>query len=160
MTTLGTGLRRADFLRSGNKTGFNGVIWRPARHAYEAYGTLKGKRVYLGLYEDVLDAGIAASNYRLATEEERIAVQAAGREAVSASNRRVWANLTPAQRAERVRNATAGQTPEMRKAAQKKSPVTTEQRREYGKAGQLKRPAKDRRASAFKGWEARRAQAA
>ncbi len=159
MPSAGTGTRRANYLRLGNTTGFSGVIWRPTRGKYEAYGTLNGKRTYLGLYEDVLDAGIAASDYRLQTEDERMAIRAAAYEALSASVQRVWANLTPDQRAQRVRNATLAQDIEVRRAAQKKSPVTTEQRRVHSKAGQLKRPFKERSASSLKGWEVRRAQA-
>lgn len=55
-------------MNKNNKTGYKGVTYR--RGKYEAYGCLDGKIIRLGFYEDVHDAGIAASDWRLQHEAE------------------------------------------------------------------------------------------
>ena len=70
MATAGTGIGRAPHLKSTNKTGFVGVSWDARRGKWRACHRLNGKIVHLGLFEDVLDAGIAASDFRLAHADE------------------------------------------------------------------------------------------
>ena len=66
----GTGLRRATHLKSTNKTGFAGVSWDARQGKWRACHRLNGKTIHLGCFDDVLDAGIAASDFRLAHEAE------------------------------------------------------------------------------------------
>lgn len=42
-----------------NTSGYKGVIWNPRNNKWEAYIKANGKRKYLGLHKDVIDAAIA-----------------------------------------------------------------------------------------------------
>ena len=66
----GTGLRRASHLKSTNKSGYSGVSWDVRQERWRACYRLNGKTVHLGLFTDVHDAGIAASDFRLQHEQE------------------------------------------------------------------------------------------
>jgi hypothetical protein len=165
MATAGTGLRNASHLRRDNKTGFEGVRYVAKSGKYEAFCKLNGTRHYLGMYEDVLDAGCAASDFRLQHAAEREAIQKDVARRRSAKSKAMWDALTPEQKAERIRNATNKLTPEERKAVGQKAADT--RLAKYTKAelhetysnGQLKRTAAARRRSALKGQATRRARA-
>ncbi len=94
----GTGLRRAPHLRRTNKTGFVGVSWDAGKGKYRASGTIDGRLHHLGYFDDVLDAGVAASDFRLqhaaaikASKEREIANR-------SQASRKEWAKRSPAER--------------------------------------------------------------
>lgn len=70
MSTAGTGIRRAPHLKSTNKTGYTGVSWDARQGKWRACHRLNGKTIHLGCFDDVHDAGIAASDFRLQHEEE------------------------------------------------------------------------------------------
>ncbi len=48
-----------------NKTGFRGVRWDAKQKQYRAMCQVDGVRHELGYFDDVLDAGCAASDFRL-----------------------------------------------------------------------------------------------
>ncbi len=66
----GTGLRRATHLSSQNKTGYRGVCWYPRYGKWNAQVSPNGKLYNLGYFDDIHDAGIAASDFRLQHEAE------------------------------------------------------------------------------------------
>lgn len=79
MSTAGTDIRRATYLKSTNKTGFSGVHWDARQKKWRACVRLNGKTIHLGCFEDVLDAGVAASDFRLKHEAEIAEVFERGR---------------------------------------------------------------------------------
>lgn len=75
----GTGLRRATHLKSTNKTGYNGVSWDERMGKWRACYRLRGRTIHLGHFDDVHDAGIAASDFRLQHADEIAASYEVGR---------------------------------------------------------------------------------
>ena len=60
LSPLGTSINQINVgLRSDNKTGYKGVIFRKKTNKYEAKISYKGKRIWLGAYEDIIEAGKA-----------------------------------------------------------------------------------------------------
>ena len=113
MAMAGTG-RRHSSLPVSNATGFQGVSYNRQLKKYEASCTIRGKKIYLDVWDDVLDAGIAACDYRLAHAEE---IAEAKREA-------------NAKRSESIRRLRALQTPEERSDQTRRARRTTRERKE------------------------------
>jgi hypothetical protein len=65
-------------LKSTNKTGFSGVHWDTRQNKWRACVRLNGKTIHLGCFEDVLDAGVAACDFRLKHEAEIAAAHERG----------------------------------------------------------------------------------
>jgi hypothetical protein len=99
----GTGLTRATHLSRLNTTGFQGVSYNRHLRKYEASYTLRGKKAYLGVFDDVLDAGVAASDYRLAHAEEILEASIEARLSHSEATRRQRAAQTSEERKEQAR---------------------------------------------------------
>lgn len=106
----GTGLRRATHLSSRNHSGYRGVSWYSRDGVWRAQVHFDGKRIHLGYFEDVHDAGIAASDFRLQHAAELAAIQERGRRLKTRAIRARLADLTPDEHKERVRDNFAGTT--------------------------------------------------
>jgi len=59
-----------DDLHPKNKSGYRGVSWDTQHKSWRAGYKLRGQWIELGLFDDVHDAGIAASDFRLQHKEE------------------------------------------------------------------------------------------
>ena len=57
-------------LLATNKTGYDGVSYCRERKAYRAMVYLRGRQKCLGFFEDVHDAGCAASDWRIQNADE------------------------------------------------------------------------------------------
>jgi hypothetical protein len=57
------------------RSGFRGVTWSKTHGKWLASVKVDGKHVYLGVYEDAADAGIAASDFRLQMAIPRKVIQ-------------------------------------------------------------------------------------
>jgi glycosyltransferase involved in cell wall biosynthesis len=79
LSPLGTSINQINVgLRSDNKTGYKGVIFRKKTNKYEAKISYKGKRIWLGAYEDIIEAGKAYNKKALelfGDGNERVAIQ-------------------------------------------------------------------------------------
>lgn len=152
-----TGVARASFLRVGNQTGYSGVF-RVANGKYEASARVDGKRIYLGKFDDVHDAGIAASDFRLQHAVEIEAAYEVARLKRGRSAKRVADQRTPEERRAIVMKGVNARTTEERQLQSRKvrAKQTMAEKQEQGKRGQMKRPLEDRRASNIRGWETKR----
>lgn len=93
-----TGLGRATHLKGNNKTGFKGVSWDASRKKYRAAMMIDGRMYHLGYFDDVLDAGIAASDFRL---QQAAAIEASKQREIANRRRatsRQWAKRSIAER--------------------------------------------------------------
>lgn len=131
----GTGLRRATHLRKANKSGYRGVSWYPRYGKWIAQAHLGGVHYNLGYYDDVNDAGVAASDFRLQHKAEMEANQVRRSENASRSLKATLAKVPPEERKERARRGhetlgAKGRSARSRKAA---ATLTSEQRSEKGR---------------------------
>lgn len=51
-------------MRKNNTSGETGVTWNKARGKWEAFSGLNGRRVYLGLFENIKDAAIVVNDFK------------------------------------------------------------------------------------------------
>ncbi len=94
--------KRTPWLNSNNRSGYTGVSWDKQGQKWRACVRLRGKTVHLGFFEDVHDAGIAACDFRLAHEAERMESKAMGNENRSRSIKQHLASLSPEERRRRT----------------------------------------------------------
>lgn len=98
MATAGTGVGRTTHLKRTNKTGFIGVSWEASKGKYCASVKIDGRLYHLGYFDDVLDAGCAACDFRL---QHAAAIEASKqREIVNRrrASHRQWAKRSSAER--------------------------------------------------------------
>ena len=100
----GTGLRYTTYLSSRNRTGYRGVSWYDRDGAWRAQVEIDGKKIHLGYFHDVHDAGVAASDFRIQHAAELEAIQERGRKLKTRAVRKHLANLTPDEQKDRVRD--------------------------------------------------------
>jgi len=86
-----------------NQSGYRGVSWYPRYGKWRAQVNVERKHVFLGYFDDVHEAGIAASDFRLRHKEKLEANQERGRRRKTKAIRARLADLTPEQQRERVR---------------------------------------------------------
>jgi AP2 domain len=102
-----------------NRSGYRGVSWYPRYGKWLAQVHLSGKHWNLGYFDDVHDAGIAASDFRLQHEAELEGNQQRGRQLKTQANRVRVANLTAQERKELVQDNFAGTFEERSKRSRK-----------------------------------------
>lgn len=102
------------------RSGYRGVSWYPRYGVWRAQVQFKGKRIHLGYFHDVHDAGIAASDFRLQHAAEIAKVQEEGRRRKADSFKAYLANLSPEEQRDRVRNNFLNATCEERSARSRK----------------------------------------
>ena len=75
-----------------------GVSWEASKGKYRASVRVDGRLHHLGYFDDVLDAGVAASDFRLQQAE---AIEASKQREIAnrrKASRDEWAKRTPAER--------------------------------------------------------------
>jgi hypothetical protein len=84
--------------KSTNKSGYRGVSWDSQSGQWRAGYRTSGKTVHLGIFDDVHDAGCAASDYRLKHIVEINAAYERGRKGKSSTVKAHRASQTREQR--------------------------------------------------------------
>jgi hypothetical protein len=158
MSTEGTGLTRAKHLRSTNRTGYQGVAYERRNGKYRAYQMIDGKFFSLGYYDDVNDAGVAASDFRLKYAPVVDAIQKRRSAEKSVKARAAWAKKSAKERSIIARKGKAKMTPEQRSEMVRKMRAnqTPQERKEISRKGAAKISPKRRRAIAKRAWATRR----
>ena len=90
-------------LRNTNKSGYRGVSYDKKHRKWHAGYKLRGEWVDLGFFDDVHDAGIAASDFRLQHKEELAEIERLANISRSKKVTAYKAKLTPGQRKEIAR---------------------------------------------------------
>jgi hypothetical protein len=157
-----------------NKTGYRGVCWNKRRNKYEAYHCIEQKRIHIGSFDDVHDAGCAASDWRLQHAEEIAAAKRRLSAQRSIDSKRSWAKKTPEERSEIARKSKMKMTPAQRSQIARKAnaKLTKQEQREKGERAAAKLSPEEKRAiaarshakisrakrqvAARKGWKTRR----
>jgi hypothetical protein len=102
-----------------NRSGYRGVSWYSPYGKWRAQARLHGKHVFLGYFDDVHEAGIAASDFRLQHKEELEENQERGRRRKTKAVRARLADLTPEEQRQRVRDNFSGSREERSKRSKK-----------------------------------------
>jgi hypothetical protein len=102
-----------------NRSGYRGVSWYPRYGQWRAQVNIERKHVFLGYFDDVHDAGVAASDFRLQHKEQLEANQELGRRRKTKAVRARMANLTPEEQRKRVQDNFSASAEERSRRAKK-----------------------------------------
>jgi len=165
-------------MRRNNSTGYNGVSYCKRTGKYVAYGCIRSKRIWIGTFDDVHDAGVAASDWRLSHADELREANVELRMDRSVKSKAAWQRISPEERrriakqgkdtmgaAERSRAAREGNAKltyeeHVAKGKLAASKIPMEVKQDYARKANAGLTAAQRSDAAKRGWETRRRVAA